>query len=330
MTRFAKLLAPAVALSVAFGGVAVPSTLGTPAAVAQTTGAQPVIDTTGFTTAQWTALTAQATLEMVNEYRVANGLHPLRTHVVYNTNAENYSKEMARTGVFEHSNPKKWGWSGENILFRNSYLSNVKSGTNIPHDQILNPPKMTKEQWARLAVLMFEDWRNSPPHNQGMLNSEFQGIGLGIAFDGDNTAWGTTMFYNEAVTLTDGSRTAVQKADPKTVEAKESGKSFYMAGGAMRALGIAGVPNPTDRKGYNPSYSGFSRKVSVEYPNGQVVEETRTLSISGGRAGQEERTRDCRRAPTPESGRFRPSPRPQTHPAPPRAKWWPAQTLRRS
>lgn len=291
MTRFAKLLAPAVALSVAFGGVAVPSTLGTPAAVAQTTGAQPVIDTTGFTTAQWTALTAQATLEMVNEYRVANGLHPLRTHVVYNTNAENYSKEMARTGVFEHSNPKKWGWSGENILFRNSYLSNVKSGTNIPHDQILNPPKMTKEQWARLAVLMFEDWRNSPPHNQGMLNSEFQGIGLGIAFDGDNTAWGTTMFYNEAVTLTDGSRTAVQKADPKTVEAKESGKSFYMAGGAMRALGIAGVPNPTDRKGYNPSYSGFSRKVSVKYPNGQVVEETRTLSISGGRAGQEEKNK---------------------------------------
>lgn len=142
MTRFAKLLAPAVALSVAFGGAAVPSTLGTPAAVAQTTGAQPVIDTTGFTTEQWTALTAQATLEMVNEYRVANGLHPLRTHVVYNTNAENYSKEMARTGVFEHSNGEVWGWSGENILNRNSYLFKAKVGERVPPEMIFNPATM--------------------------------------------------------------------------------------------------------------------------------------------------------------------------------------------
>lgn len=142
--RFKKVIAPAVALAMAFGTVTVPNTPAAPVAAAQAANTQPVIDTTGFTTEQWMALTSQATLEMINEYRVANGLHPLRTHKLYNEQSEKWSHQMIKdrndckrgepsrekyclSVAFRHSDEKEWGRSGENILYRNSLTNNDKN-----------------------------------------------------------------------------------------------------------------------------------------------------------------------------------------------------------
>lgn len=272
--RFTKAIAPAVALALAFGTVSIPDTPATPVAAAQTSTATPVIDTTGFTVSQWEALTAQATLELINEYRVANGLHPLRTHVLYNEQALEWSKVMAADGdtcdysdddcwdwALRHSDPDIWGWSGENILFE--------------LDSRYRPESLTKEQWARLAVIMFERWRNSPDHNVNMLDTTFQGIGLGLKVsDEKDIAFGTTQFFREDTATTIGT----YLPDEVTDKALKSGEPFYMAGGAMKALGITTADAPfTDTKGITPSY----KNLTLNTVSGPVVGD-----ILGGRNGQ--------------------------------------------
>lgn len=273
--RFTKAIAPAVALALAFGAVSIPDTPATPVAAAQTSTATPVIDTTGFTVSQWEALTAQATLELINKYRVANGLHPLRTHVLYNEQALEWSKVMAADGdtcdysdgdcwdwALRHSDSDIWGWSGENIL--------------LELDSRYRAESLTKEQWARLAVIMFEDWRNSPNHNVNMLDTTFQGIGLGLKVsDEKNVAFGTTQFFIESTALT---KSYFKPIDAVTKQALNSNEPFYMAGGAMKALGITTADAPfTDTKGITPSYTGLT----LNSVSGPIV-----VDILGGRNGQ--------------------------------------------
>ena len=85
-------------------------------------------------------LAAQAIEELINEYRVANGLHALVTHELYDNQALAWTQQMIADlddpslghpqfegevmvydGAFRHSNPETMGYSGENIAFGGPY-----------------------------------------------------------------------------------------------------------------------------------------------------------------------------------------------------------------
>lgn len=198
-----------------------------------------------FTQIEYQRLCAQAILEMVNEYRIANGLAPLRTHVRYNVQAEGYSREMSRLDIFEHSDKQKWGYSGENIALLGYY----------------DPESMTSDDWGKLAERFFNGWRNSPGHNQNMLESIFQGIGMGVDIDQKGAFRATTMFFIEDTKLTNGS---FYNQSPATTTALRSEYPHYYASGAKELLGLGDWTAPRD-------------------PNGAMVDNAKIL---GGKAAQ--------------------------------------------
>lgn len=179
-----------------------------------------------FNQAEYERVAAQAIVEMVNDYRQANGLAPLRTHAAYNQQAGNWSRNMAKNG-YRHS-PDTWGRSGENIA-SNGYHT---------------PSTMTAEQWGQLAKQFFTQWRTSTKgHNQAMLDSQYQGIGVGIAFDSKGVAYATTMFFIEDTRLTDG---RYYPTDGMTRTALNSGQPFYRAAGAKQLVGLSNWSAPAN------------------------------------------------------------------------------------
>lgn len=192
-------------------------------------------------------LTAQAVEELINEYRVANGLHPLVTHELYDAQALNWTnhmiaqipdlghpKDLDGEGAFQHSDEDELGHSGENILYHGPYED-------------------TAEDWSRAVMELFEDWRNSPEHNANMLRADVQGMGLGLARNG-NEIWGTTMFFIQDTPLrgTNGNPASLAEDDLSRAAAA-SGKPFYVPAGAKELLGVGDVKDPRDIKGHTIS-----------------------------------------------------------------------------
>lgn len=202
-------------------------------------------------------LAAQAIEEMINEYREANGLHPLVTHKLYDEQALAWSRHMiadqddprwdkpqydskgamVAPGSFRHSDMKKWGHSGENIIVQGYYAD-------------------TDTEWKRVAEQLFEGWRNSPVHNENLLRADAQGMGLGLVRDEDGNVWGTTMFFIDAIPVNVVGERGEKwlSADDVTKSAKNSGAPFYVPEGARARLGVGAVADPKDTKGYAVSY----------------------------------------------------------------------------
>lgn len=215
-------------------------------------------------------LAAQAIEELINEYRVANGLHPLVTHKLYDAQALAWSQQMVAdlptrgypegdstdedvSSAFRHSNIAEWGYSGENIVFDNGVV-NPSGDDSAPGLRGEKPFQDTEADWARAAEILFEDWRNSPAHNANMLAPQFQGMGLGLVLNGKGEVWGTTMFFidNTPVQNADGKRAKMAR-DPLTSKAISSGEPFYTPSGARELLGIGAVADPTDTKEHEVS-----------------------------------------------------------------------------
>lgn len=207
------------------------------------------------TTEKRARLAAQAIEELINEYREANGLHPLVTHELYDAQALKWSEQMVADlddptkgrpefdsegtitfdGAFQHSDMEEWGHSGENIAFQGF------SGA----DQV---------DWKDAAETFFEIWRNSPDHNANMLRADVQGMGLGLVLNED-TVWGTTMFFiNDTPVKDKDGNPAKLMGDKVTQGAIASGKPFYVPEGARALLGVGGVKEPTNTVGYEITY----------------------------------------------------------------------------
>lgn len=218
---------------------------------------------TDFSVDEYQVLVAQAVIEMVNAYRVENGVAPLRTHDTFNYSAQAWSEQMAHDGknvpafefgdAFRHS-PNTWGASGENIagMFMGS------------------PEQLEKNDWAYVPGELFELWRNSPAHNEAMLGVQSQGIGVGVVVDEYGRVWATTQFFKEDTQFTSGARVRMDKG---TEQALMSGKDFYVAEGAMNVLDVNWTA-PKDTKGANPDYQYIK--------NGRASQEEKVRGLSHG------------------------------------------------
>lgn len=218
---------------------------------------------TDFSADEYQVLVAQAVIEMVNAYRVENGVAPLRTHDTFNYSAQAWSEQMARDGknvpasefgdAFRHS-PKTWGASGENIA--GMYMG--------------SPEQLEKRDWAYVPGELFELWRNSPAHNEAMLGVQAQGVGVGVVVDEHGRVWATTQFFKEDTQFTSGARVRMDKG---TEQALMSGKDFYVAEGAMDVLDVNWTA-PKDTKGVNPDYQYIK--------NGRASQEEKVRGLSHG------------------------------------------------
>lgn len=204
-----------------------------------------------FTTDEYQMLVSQAIIEMINEYRVENGASPLRTHDVYNHSAQAWSDQMAKDGegepaysfgnAFRHS-PGTWGASAENI---------AGNFTVAKQD-------MARDDWAALPGELFTQWRDSTGHNENMLRSTVQGVGVGVTVDDAGRVWATTQFFVEDTEFASGARMDMDKA---TSHALNSGKDFYVAQGAKDVLGIQWqAPKGTNGAEVNYQYLQGGRK----------------------------------------------------------------------
>lgn len=224
---------------------------------------------------------AQAMAELINAYRVANGLHPLVSSERMNADAERWSQQMATTGKLEHSNPDQWDRSGENILYRAYYQQD----------------SMSEEELWQAATAMFQQWKDSDPHNRGMLTARYQGMGLGVHYDASTGYyWATTMFFNDEVWLAD--QRNYYEMDQTLVQDLGTSR-LYVPGGASELLGHTerdyAPANQRDARPRGDSYADYATSrdaldLTDDYRNGmdpRIVEpeDTTPVSFTASHAG---------------------------------------------
>lgn len=129
----------------------------------------------------------------VNNYRVESGLQALKSDSYLQDAAEDHSKYMAKYDTLTHeekgamktperrvkkSGGKDFEFVGENVLYRE--VENFK---------------LNKKELESLAEEMFQQWKNSPPHNLNMLHSQYVFGDLGIyASTKSNRLYATQVF----------------------------------------------------------------------------------------------------------------------------------------
>jgi len=113
-------------------------------------------------------------LELINEYRVSRGLHPLGWSDYLASRAKTWSDHLLSTEVLVHSTgPSDRMW-GENI-----YMIEGRPGFIIIFPIVIPTPATTNtESLARAAV---EGWKNSPGHNMNMLQPVWLYAGVGVS-----------------------------------------------------------------------------------------------------------------------------------------------------
>ena len=112
----------------------------------------------------------QGFLQLLNEYRVANGLAPVMAERALNDGAYQYSQQMGETNWFDHVGPD--GSSFDERMCAAGY------------DPGCGPRTWVAENIAagqRSAAEVFEAWRTSPGHNANMLADEAVVVGIGRA-----------------------------------------------------------------------------------------------------------------------------------------------------
>ncbi|MEA2252791.1 MAG: hypothetical protein QOC78_637 [Solirubrobacteraceae bacterium] len=184
------------------------------------------------------ALVGQATLCLLNQQRVAQGLAPLTENAALSRASADYSQLMVTQSFFDHQSPQ-----GSLLVDRIravGYLANAGDwalGENIGWGQ-------SQLSTARSLV---NAWMNSAGHRENILTAQYTDVGLGLALGSpSDPTWGatyTTDFGTRGVTeqVVAQSRTVVNTVAKRkatsarcaraasTVKARKAGKRTVKA-----------------------------------------------------------------------------------------------------
>ncbi|MGE0059158.1 MAG: CAP domain-containing protein [Dehalococcoidia bacterium] len=146
-------------------GTATPEVTGTPGTPTVTPTASPQ-PTAGVPTNDFGA----QVVNLVNDYRVANGLSRLKPDPYITTASNNYAKDMAVGNFFGHTG--KDGSTSEQRIYAAGFPGcfwgeAIAAGQPSPQEA--------------LTV-----WKNSPPHNKILLDPQAVSIGAGYYYNGDS------------------------------------------------------------------------------------------------------------------------------------------------
>lgn len=106
----------------------------------------------------------QAFLKLINDYRTANGLGTLQVSIAITNACDWMSADMAVKGYFSHTD--SLGRDPFTRMKAFGYTYNTWLGENIAAGY-------------SDAVNTFNQWKNSPGHNENMLNPNYKVIGIG-------------------------------------------------------------------------------------------------------------------------------------------------------
>lgn len=196
--------------------------------------------TQGYTVVQKQAIVAQAIEEMINDYRVKNGFHKLAVHPDIKDHAQQWSRTMAdnssfgQTEGFTHSPESlELQYSGENIVAFNT--DNWKSGQALTEADLKN-----------IAIKAFNSWKDSPGHNDTMLDPTIQIMGVGLVFD-KGAVYATTTFNNERF-LMDGYQAPRGKGGDSFPQQEATMYKSYLPQGSKELIGLQNWAAPKDYK----------------------------------------------------------------------------------
>jgi uncharacterized protein YkwD len=113
-----------------------------------------------------------AALDLINSYRVKNGLCKLQLSSTLSKAALGHSTDMANKNYFEHDSLN--GASFVDRIAAAGYKTNTSLGENIAAGM-------------QTGADVFSGWRNSPKHNEIMLGKDFRAIGISRAYNAKST-----------------------------------------------------------------------------------------------------------------------------------------------
>jgi len=149
-----------------------------------------------------------AFLTLINQYRINNGLSALTISKTLSAAAEDHSIDMGMNNYFSHTLSDGTTWS-QNIA-NHGYPTNTSRAENIAAGR-------------ESAAGVFDQWKNSPPHNANMLSSKYSAIGIGRAqITGSTYTWYWTNTFGSKV---DQAYTCSQNQSASTLNMKGGGRS---------------------------------------------------------------------------------------------------------
>ena len=113
-------------------------------------------------------------LKRLNDYRVENGLKPLELRADLTQSAKYKSLAMLQYDYFSHDNLNLGGKSFDYLIWDVLKLSYTSIGENLAF--VGNSSQMNQIE----AEELFLGWKNSPAHNEQMLNPYHQYVGIGV------------------------------------------------------------------------------------------------------------------------------------------------------
>ena len=135
-------------------------------------------------------------LKRLNDYRTENGLNPLEFRQDLSESARYKSLAMLQYDYFSHDNPNLGGKPFDYLMWDVLDLSYTSVGENLAFIGNSSPDMKIE------AEELFQGWKNSPSHNEQMLNPYHKYIGIGVIrsdktgpyFDGYKAIIGTQHF----------------------------------------------------------------------------------------------------------------------------------------
>jgi uncharacterized protein YkwD len=117
-------------------------------------------------------------VQLINDYRVSLGLNPLMTSDLLSESGDRHSSDMAKYGFFDHYTERSdWfapGAAPWDRMAASGYNFNTYKGENIAAGQTT-------------AAKVFEAWKNSPSHNENMVNPNYKVMGISLLYVSGST-----------------------------------------------------------------------------------------------------------------------------------------------
>ncbi len=115
-------------------------------------------------------------VQLINDYRVSQGLQPLLVSDMISEASDRHSSDMGKYAFFDHytTGGSDWfaiGASPWDRMAASGYNFNTYKGENIAAGSLYSS-----------AAAVFQGWKNSPGHNTNMLGANFKVIGVSLVY----------------------------------------------------------------------------------------------------------------------------------------------------
>ena len=136
---------------------------------------------------------------LINSERDMKAIKLLPLDDILSGLARTHSEDMAKRGFFSHTNPEgkgprarldAAGYECRNHMGENIYQNNLYSSVTVKG-------KKTTYDWnslEKIAAGTFKAWIDDPGHRDNILQTDYDRIGIGIAFAADGKVYITAFF----------------------------------------------------------------------------------------------------------------------------------------